>query len=144
MQMNFGGFVPISTVDFPGISSCVVFFRGCSAKCCYCHNKHLWEGESFVDTDYVKDLIRSSEICVSGVAFCGGEPMEQVEPLKDLITFCKSRGLKTCVHSSGLFDVDLPNVDYVLIGNNPNPNGFEPPDLYSARFVHGVSKPVPK
>ncbi len=44
MLVNFGGFVPLSTVDWHGRAVCTVFFRGCSARCFYCHNKHLQRG----------------------------------------------------------------------------------------------------
>ncbi len=35
MLVNFGGFVPLSTVDWHGRAVCTVFFRGCSARCFY-------------------------------------------------------------------------------------------------------------
>ena len=113
MQVNFGGFVSLSTVDFPGISSCVVFFRGCSVRCPFCHNKWLWEGENFVDIECVKELILSSKKFISGVAFSGGEPAEQPDQLQELLAFCKKEGLKTCVHTSGLFPMDSTNIDMV-------------------------------
>lgn len=125
MKVNLGGFVPLSTVDFPGRASCVVFFRGCSIRCGYCHNKHLWEGETYVDVGQIKEMIRSSELCISGVAFSGGEPLEQLEPLKELISYCRSRGLKVCLHTSGKYPVNV-DVDCILLGNNPNPGGVQP------------------
>ncbi|HET6580251.1 MAG TPA: ribonucleoside-triphosphate reductase activating protein, partial [Methanoregula sp.] len=31
--MNFGGFIPLSTIDWRGRAVCTVFFRGCPIRC---------------------------------------------------------------------------------------------------------------
>lgn len=128
--LNFGGFVPLSTVDFPGYSCCTVFFRGCSLRCGYCHNKHLWEGNSPVDISLVKDAIFGSKKFISGVAFSGGEPMEQPEALLELLTFCKDNGLKTCVHTNGLHDIAfLEKIDLLLLGVKAETKQFNHPNI---------------
>lgn len=134
MKVNFGGFVPLSTVDFPGYSSCVVFFRGCSIRCPYCHNKHLWDGADYMDESDIWDMILASKPYISGVAFSGGEPMEQPDVLKALLRFCKSENLLTCVHTSGRYNIEIPNVDYVLVGNNPA-DCVQRPTLYERKYV---------
>jgi len=49
MKVNFGGIVPLSTVDWPGRSALVVFLRGCPLRCPFCHNLELRSGETMVD-----------------------------------------------------------------------------------------------
>lgn len=48
MLVNFGGIVPLSTVDWPGRAAMVVFLRGCPLRCPHCHNKMLQSGENMV------------------------------------------------------------------------------------------------
>jgi pyruvate formate lyase activating enzyme len=49
MKVNLGGVVPLSTVDWIGFASTVVFLRGCPLRCPHCQNRELQEGESFVE-----------------------------------------------------------------------------------------------
>ena len=101
--VNFGGFVPLSTVDWHSRAVCTVFFRGCSARCFYCHNKHLQRGENRVSTDYIMGLIDEAKLLISGVVFSGGECTEQIAPLLRLAQDCKNRGLKVGIHTNGAF-----------------------------------------
>lgn len=103
MHVNFGGFVPLSTVDWRGRAVCTVFFRGCYAMCYYCHNKHLQRGESSVPVEYILDLIDESRMLVSAVVFSGGECTEQISPLLHLAKGCWDRGLKVGIHTNGAF-----------------------------------------
>ncbi|MEI6103682.1 MAG: radical SAM protein [Methanothrix sp.] len=48
MKVNFGGIVPLSTVDWPGRAAMVVFLRGCPLRCPHCHNQMLQTGERVV------------------------------------------------------------------------------------------------
>lgn len=48
MRVNFGGIVPLSTVDWLGRAAMVVFLRGCPLRCPHCHNQKLQTGESLV------------------------------------------------------------------------------------------------
>ncbi len=102
MKVNFGGFVSISTVDWRGKAVCTVFFRGCPARCYYCHNRELLTGEDLRDIDFVYGLIEASSLVVSGVIFSGGEPTMQPEALMVLLKRAKSIGLQTGVHTNGI------------------------------------------
>jgi pyruvate formate lyase activating enzyme len=101
--VNFGGFVPLSTVDWRGRAVCTVFFRGCPVRCSYCHNRSIQEGEDFRDTGEVQELIRSSKLLVSGVVFSGGEPTMQPEPLAALAAASREMGFAVGLQTNGIF-----------------------------------------
>jgi len=48
MKVNFGGIVPLSTVDWLGRAAMVVFLRGCPLRCPHCQNQMLQTGERIV------------------------------------------------------------------------------------------------
>lgn len=103
MHVNYGGFIPISTVDWPGRAVCTLFFRGCPVRCDYCHNKQLQDGLDFRPLDQVFEQIRSSRIAVSGVVFSGGEPTLQEEVLCELARRSKKEGFLVGLHTNGVF-----------------------------------------
>ncbi|MDD1702380.1 MAG: anaerobic ribonucleoside-triphosphate reductase activating protein [Methanoregula sp.] len=103
MRLNFGGFVPLSTVDWRGRSVCTVFLRGCPVRCTYCQNSAILDGENFCDTDQVIELIKGSKLAVSGVVFSGGEPTMQKDALAALARATHKLGLATCIQTNGIF-----------------------------------------
>ncbi|HDR73923.1 MAG TPA: anaerobic ribonucleoside-triphosphate reductase activating protein [Methanoculleus sp.] len=107
MKVNFGGFVPLSTVDWPGRAVCTVFFRGCPVRCHYCHNAAIQTGDDLREVGEVADLIRSSRLVVSGVVFSGGEATMQKQPLLELARASKAMGLFVGVQTNGVFPATL-------------------------------------
>lgn len=103
LQVNFGGFVPISTVDWPGRAVCTVFLRGCPARCGYCQNPELLGGRDPRTTDEIVEMIAGSALVVSGVIFTGGEPTMQGEALVVLARESRALGLEVGVHTNGAF-----------------------------------------
>ena len=107
IKLNFGGFVPLSTVDWRGRSVCVVFFRGCPVRCTYCQNATLLEGSDERDTEEIIGMIRDSLLAISGVVFSGGEPTAQKEALLSLARATKKMGLAVGVHTNGVYPETL-------------------------------------
>ncbi|MCX6693339.1 MAG: anaerobic ribonucleoside-triphosphate reductase activating protein [Methanomicrobiales archaeon] len=103
LRVNFGGFIPISTVDWPGRAVCTVFFRGCPVRCSYCQNATILNGEDFRDTEEILALIKESSLLISGVVFSGGEPTMQQEPLISLARAARAIQLGTAIHTNGVF-----------------------------------------
>lgn len=103
IQINIGGFVPLSTVDWRGRSVCVVFFRGCPVQCWYCQNNRILTGEDRRPAGEILDRIRSASLLISGVVFSGGEATMQPEALIYLAENSKKIGLKTGLHTNGVF-----------------------------------------
>ena len=103
MYINFGGFVPISTVDWRGRAACTVFLRGCPARCFYCHNVDLQGGEDLRDADEIIAMIRSSRTVAGAVVFYGGEPTLQGPALLHLAAAARTMGLSVGLHTNGIF-----------------------------------------
>ena len=107
------------TVDGPGVRY-VVFFQGCPMRCKYCHNPDTWrfEGgkevtaeELMAEYDSYKEFLKSG-----GITATGGEPLAQPEFLSEFFSLAKSKGVHTCLDSSGIvYDPNSPEkVDKVL------------------------------
>lgn len=107
------------TVDGPGIRF-VVFFQGCPMRCAYCHNPDTWDfsggrettaDELMREYDSYKEFLRSG-----GITASGGEPLAQPEFLAELFALAKSRGVHTCLDTSGaVFSPDnTEKIDNVL------------------------------
>ena len=103
IKLNFGGFVPLSTVDWRGRSVCTVFFRGCPVRCTYCQNSSILSGKDERDIAEITDMIRGSLLAISGVVFSGGEPTMQKDALVALAKAAKGMGLAVGVQTNGVF-----------------------------------------
>ena len=101
--VNYGGFVDVSTMDWPGRAVCTVFLRGCPLRCSYCHNAAIQTGENLVDIDEVIGRIATAGRLVSGVIFSGGEPTLQADALLALARAAKEQGLLVGIQTNGYF-----------------------------------------
>jgi pyruvate formate lyase activating enzyme len=101
--MNFGGFIPLSTIDWRGRAVCTVFFRGCPIRCSYCQNEGILTGEDCRDLEEIKEMIKSSSPYISGVMFSGGEPTMQRKVLVELARYSKGINLDVGIQTNGLF-----------------------------------------
>jgi len=107
IRVNFGGFIPLSTVDWRGRSVCTVFLRGCPIRCSYCQNEALQTGEDLRTTDEVMEMIAGSAAFISGVVFSGGEPTLQKDALVELAGRAKAIGLAVGIQTNGFFPATL-------------------------------------
>ncbi len=132
MNVNLGGIVPLSTVDWLGKASLVVFLRGCPLRCPHCHNRELQAGESAVefhslasrivsgvkgetgasnssgstleqiDLDEASERV-SSKPFVDAFVLSGGEPLLQPRPSERLLRLARSLDLATGLETSGCY-----------------------------------------
>ena len=99
--MRFGGIQKTSTIDFPGVLSCVLFTRGCDLNCFYCHNRELIEGIGpEISEDEALSFLRRRQGLLDGVVVSGGEPTLQPD-LSQFLNLCKGMGYKLKLDTNG-------------------------------------------
>ena len=81
--MYIGGTV-ISSVEFHGNMSLVIFMSKCPLACRYCHNVELLEDESEKTFEEVKEEIDSSFDFLDAVVISGGEPLVQTDEVIEI------------------------------------------------------------
>lgn len=107
LKVNFGGIVPVSTIDWHGKSACVIFFGGCNFRCPYCQNHKIVDKVDRRDIDKVKKEIYQSIDFISAIVFSGGEPTMQVYALMELMEFSKENGLLVGIETNGYYSCVL-------------------------------------
>ena len=139
MKVNLGGVVSLSTVDWMGSATTVVFFRGCPLRCPHCQNRELQEGENQVELHEILSQIVSqvkgemkntssffdksgqidlNEACdrvvakpfVEALVLSGGEPLMQPKQAAAMFRVAKDLGLKTGLETSGCYPDQLSEI----------------------------------
>ena len=98
-------FESFGTVDGPGIRF-VVFLQGCPLRCQYCHNPDTWKsgGEEYSAAVVAERALKYKNYFGEdgGVTATGGEPLLQIDFVTELFTILKSKGIHTCIDTSGI------------------------------------------
>lgn len=103
-QIQIGGLVSFTTIDYPGKLVAVLFLKGCPLQCEYCSNSHLIaveEGE--YDPDKVFDWLRNRVGKLEGVVFSGGEALMQADTTIEYMKRVKDLGFKIGLHTNGFY-----------------------------------------
>ncbi len=105
MTGRIHSFESFGTVDGPGIRF-VAFLQGCPLRCLYCHNPDTWGAGG---TQYTVEEVATRALKYKnyfgekgGVTLSGGEPLLQIDFVIELFTLLKSKGIHTCVDTSGI------------------------------------------
>jgi pyruvate formate lyase activating enzyme len=101
--LRIGGIVDMSTVDWYGNVSLIIFFSGCNFRCPYCQNSGLIPLESGeeVDIELIGERIRIGRQLLDAVVFTGGEPLLQPKALMEAGELVKGFGLKLMIDTNG-------------------------------------------
>ena len=101
-RLRVGGFEPLTTVEWPGRLSAVVFLQGCPWKCRYCHNAELTPLTAAGMTSWADTLqqIEARAGFIDAVIFSGGEPTYQ-SALPEAILEVAEMGFEVAVHTNG-------------------------------------------
>jgi len=93
------------SVDGPGIRY-VVFLQGCPMRCLYCHNPDTWaigKGREVEAEELLSEYEKNKMFYRGGgITVTGGEPLLQIDFLIELFSLAKSRGIHTCIDTSGI------------------------------------------
>jgi pyruvate formate lyase activating enzyme len=117
-HLRIGGLTPLSTSDYPGQLSAVVFCQGCPWRCAYCHNPHLLDarGAAALRFDDVVEFLGRRVGLLDAVVFSGGEPLAQAA-LADAMRAVRALGFRVGLHTGGAYPARLadvlPLVDWV-------------------------------
>lgn len=95
----------LGTVDGPGVRF-VVFMQGCNLRCGCCHNPDTWnlsDGTPYTARELADTAMRYTDYYgkTGGITVSGGEPLLQAEFVGQLFEICRSRGINTCLDTSG-------------------------------------------
>ena len=118
--MYVGGTL-ISSIEFHGNMSLVIFMSKCPLACRYCHNVELLEDDTEKTFEEIKSEIDNAADFIDAVVLSGGEPLMQLDALIELFKYIKSVGLKTKLDTSGIYPekieklLDLELLDFVSL-----------------------------
>ncbi len=116
--LKIGGFVPLSTTDYPKNLAAVVFCQGCPWRCRYCHNISLISSKTpgSHDWEIIYNFLKRRRNLLDAVVFSGGEPSLQ-KILLDAMKQTKDLGFKIGIHTGGMYPdklaILLPYIDWI-------------------------------
>ena len=118
--LRIGGLTALSTTDYPGQLSAVVFCQGCPWRCGYCHNPHLLARRSNDEIAW-KSIIAFLDRrrgLLDAVVFSGGEPTLQTG-VAEAMREVRQMGFRVGLHTAGIYPrrlrTLLPLVDWVAM-----------------------------
>ncbi len=117
-MIRLGGWVPLSSLDFPDRLAAVAFLQGCPWRCGYCHNPHLQPAPTRAAIPFAQWLawLRRRQGLLDGVVFSGGEPTLQPR-LGEAVAAVKALGFQVALHTGGMYPrrlaALLPALDWV-------------------------------
>ena len=121
-MLHLGGFIPLTTLDYPDHLSAVVFCQGCEWRCDYCHNPELLAKKPKKNTeisyqwDDILHFLQHRQGLLDAVVFSGGEPLFQTG-LAAAIEDVKKLGFQVALHTAGTNPQQLaqllPHLDWV-------------------------------
>jgi pyruvate formate lyase activating enzyme len=121
--VKLGGISDISTIDWYGNVSLVVFFAGCNFRCPYCQNSSLIPLNSgeIVNQELIQKRIEDEIYLIDAVVCTGGEPLLQPTSLIAVAKLVKKYDLKLMIDTNGSIPsvvktiIDLKLVDRMAI-----------------------------
>lgn len=111
----------ISSVEFHGKISLVIFLEGCPLRCLYCHNSEILNPGENKSIKEVYEKIDDAKDFIDAVNVSGGEPLAQNKDTIKILEYSRNLNLKTKIDTSGVYPeklkeiLDLNLVDYVAM-----------------------------
>ena len=114
-QIQIGGLVSFTTIDYPGKLAAVLFLHGCPFHCVYCSNEHLipvMDGE--YDPDKVFDWIKQRVGKLEAIVFSGGEALMQADATIEYMKRVRDLGFSIGLHTNGFYPDLLKKVSDIV------------------------------
>ncbi|MBR4507322.1 MAG: anaerobic ribonucleoside-triphosphate reductase activating protein [Alphaproteobacteria bacterium] len=121
-EIQIGGLVPFTTIDYPGKLAAVLFLVGCPLRCAYCSNPHLLQvGDGPYDPEKTFDWIKSRTGRLEAIVFSGGEALMQGDATIEYMKRVRELGFAIGLHTNGFYPdllkraapfVDWAGIDY--------------------------------
>lgn len=103
-EVQIGGMVSFTTIDYPGKLAAVLFLRGCPLRCAYCSNRHLLDvGDGEYDPEKVFDFIKSRVGKLEAIVFSGGEALMQSDAVIEYMRRVRDLGFAIGLHTNGFY-----------------------------------------
>lgn len=114
-EIQIGGLVSFTTIDYPGKLAAVLFLVGCPLRCAYCSNPHLLTpGNGEYDPERVFAWLQSRVGKLEAVVFSGGEALMQGDATIEYMRRVRALGFNIGLHTNGFYpDVLRRAVDTV-------------------------------
>ena len=103
-DIQIGGLVSFTTIDYPGKLAAVLFLVGCPLRCAYCSNPHLLElGPGEYDPEKVFEWLQSRVGKLEAVVFSGGEALMQGDATISFMKRVRELGFSIGLHTNGFY-----------------------------------------
>ena len=103
-ELQIGGLVSFTTIDYPGKLAAVLFLKGCPLNCEYCSNSHLIAVEAGeYDPEKVFNWIAERKGKLEGIVFSGGEALMQADVTIEYMKRVKELGFSIGLHTNGFY-----------------------------------------
>ena len=103
-EVQIGGLVPFTTIDYPEKLAAVLFLVGCPLRCVYCSNPHLLNvGDGEYDPARIMEWLRARVGKLEAVVFSGGEALMQGDATIEYMQRVRDLGFKIGLHTNGFY-----------------------------------------
>jgi pyruvate formate lyase activating enzyme len=129
-SIPIAGMQAMTTIDFPGRISAILFTRGCLWNCRYCHNSGLRHDGETIQWDRIEAFLMERRGFIEGVVVSGGEPTLHRE-LPALLAWLRGMGYATAIHTNGSSPAMLLHIlkkglaDYVAMDIKAPPAAYD-------------------
>lgn len=107
-DIQIGGFVSFTTIDYPGKLAAVLFLVGCPLRCAYCSNPHLLDArDGDYDPEKIFEWLKSRVGKLEAVVFSGGEALMQGDVTLEYMRRVKNLGFSIGLHTNGFYPAVL-------------------------------------
>lgn len=138
-EIQIGGLVSFTTIDYPGKLAAVIFLVGCPLRCAYCSNPHLLDvRDGEYDPEKVFDWLKERVGKLEAVVFSGGEALMQGDAVLEYMQRVKKLGFKIGLHTNGFYPETLKRasdtVDWIGLDYKATRNKY--PELVGQNIAH--------